>query len=99
MYLIIMKLPHFKPNSSQTWEEQYKALEAHHIAETTMLIEAIKKHHDARGHDRCWENDLELYSLIGLSPEGPEIPNGCEFAARCKAYYEQQTGRNDFGQS
>lgn len=42
---------------NHSWEEEYYK-----------LLDAIKKHHEARGHDRCWENDAELYRAAGLEP-------------------------------
>lgn len=54
------------------------------------LSDAIKKHHDARGHDRCWENDNELYVAAGLLKATPELPEKSEFLRRCNEYYEQQ---------
>lgn len=52
---------------------------------------AIRKHRDAKGHDRCWENDLELYAVLGEPlPSSPELPPKCEFQQKCKEYYYQQ---------
>jgi len=52
---------------------------------------AIRRHRDARGHDRCWEGDLELYRALGEPlPEGPGLPCREEFLAKCAEYYEQQ---------
>lgn len=53
---------------------------------------AIRKHRDAVGHDRCFENDIELYDLL---PEGclehpakDTIPSEKEFLSGCKKYYD-----------
>lgn len=60
------------------------------------LREAIRRHRDAEGHDRCWLNDADLYAQL---PEGqqlapPVMPPKCEFLDRCKQYYEEQTTTN-----
>jgi hypothetical protein len=64
-------------------------------AELERLRAAVRKHRDARGHDRCWENDLELYAALPEgpppSPLWPQLPPRCEFLARCEEYYESQT--------
>lgn len=62
-----------------------------HANRASHLEMAIRKHRNARGHDRCWENDLELYAALGdgLSTS-PELPTREEFLSRCKEYYEQQ---------
>lgn len=39
------------------------------------LESAIQKHHDAKGHDRCLENDRELYRAAGLSADDIELPS------------------------
>lgn len=60
------------------------------------LEAAIRIHRDARGQDRCWENDLELYALL---PEGvPEgytggMPTREEFLAGCAEYFDTQVCR------
>lgn len=54
----------------------------------------VCKHHATRGHDRCWENDRELYRAAGLLVEGPDLPPRAEFLKRCEAYYEQQDQGN-----
>ncbi len=38
-----IKTKHVKFDSNKTWEENYKALEAHHIEETTFLIEEVRR--------------------------------------------------------
>lgn len=52
-----------------------------------MLSAAIAKHAAARGHDRCWENDLELYRAAGIPvpPQG-ELPPIEEHRAECDRY-------------
>ena len=62
-------------------------------AEKARMEAAVSKHATARGHERCWENDRELYRAFGLEPSGPDLPSRDEFLGRCAAYYEQQTTR------
>lgn len=58
------------------------------------LKDAIRKHRDARGHDRCWENDQELYALLGEGvPTSPELPPREEFMEGCSRYYADQSRR------
>lgn len=57
------------------------------------LEAAIRIHRNARGQDRCWENDLELYRLL---PEGLPagytggMPTKEEFLAGCENYWQSQ---------
>lgn len=37
-----IKVPKYKMDESKTWEERYAELEAHHILETTFLIEEVR---------------------------------------------------------
>ena len=80
------------PNKS--WEEKYIELEQHHIEETTYLVSkleelrsAIKDHREKTGHEMCWENDEELWQVLGDNIEIDHTPpNWCEFMERCVAY-------------
>jgi hypothetical protein len=38
-----IKVKKYKIDESLTWEERYKQLEAHHIAETSFLIDEVRK--------------------------------------------------------
>jgi hypothetical protein len=56
------------------------------------LEAAIRKHRDARGHDRCWENDQELYAALGeATPVDPGLPSREEFLTNCARYFEEQS--------
>jgi hypothetical protein len=60
-----IKVPRYRDDPSRTWEERYRALEQHHIAETTFLIDkgrelgqrvaqfegALDSDQDSRGKD------------------------------------------------
>lgn len=54
--------------------------------------EGIRKHRDAKGHDRCWENDIELYDLLPERcnewPAKDTIPCKEEFQKGCQIYYQ-----------
>jgi len=58
------------------------------------LYGAIVRHHAARGHDRCWENDRALYAAAGLEPGSPELPPRAEFLKRCEEYFQGQSARH-----
>jgi hypothetical protein len=56
------------------------------------LEAAIRKHREAKGHERCWENDVELYSVLKDNViADPELPPQEEFFARCQEYYQCQS--------
>lgn len=38
-----IKVPRFKDDESKSWEERFRALEKHHIEETTFLIKEVRK--------------------------------------------------------
>lgn len=58
------------------------------------LLSFITKHRDAKGHDRCWLNDCELYVAAGLDPEDPALPPLPEFIRCCTAYWVGQSGES-----
>lgn len=63
------------------------------IKEIVKLRAQIRSHRDAKGNDRCWENDVALYKLLPEPlPEEftPEMPPACEFMLRCAEYRKQQ---------
>src|SRR5262245_65608880 len=53
--------------------------------EVKQLQDAIRKHRDERGDDRCWLDDRDLYSIL---PEGftPPAEDSCVELDRCRAY-------------
>lgn len=55
----------------------------------------IRKHRDAKGHDRCKENNLELYALLedGTIDADPELPPLPEFMAGCARYWQEELPR------
>jgi hypothetical protein len=61
------------------------------MAERDALRAAIRAHRDARGHDRCWENDVALYRVLGEPvPDGPGLPSHGEFIMKCEEYFAGQ---------
>lgn len=57
------------------------------------LEEAIRDHRDARGDDRCWLDDIELYKALDEPvPEDMELalPNRDAFLTRCEQYFEHR---------
>lgn len=58
-------------------------------AELERTREAIRKHRDAKGHARCWEDDAELYAVLPEGNTGDQtLPPKGEFLAGCSRYYE-----------
>ena len=115
-----MKVPikKYVEDTSLTWEERYKRLDAHHIEETSWMMnrikflkadlylskkernhymeeskslntfkDAIKTHREQTGHEMCWENDEELWTVLN---DGVKIdhtpPSWCEFITKCAEY-------------
>jgi hypothetical protein len=55
------------------------------------LVNAIRRHRDAEGHDRCWLSDVELYESIGGAREANlQLPELCEFMGHCAAYWNSR---------
>ena len=56
------------------------------------LEDAIRRHRDAAGHELCWQNDYELYSVLGESEvdKRDTLPPREEFLERCESYYESR---------
>jgi hypothetical protein len=38
-----IKVPRYKMDESKSWEERYKDLDAHHIRETSFLIDKVRE--------------------------------------------------------
>lgn len=57
--------------------------------EVARLQAAIRKHRDYRGDDRCWMDDVELYSVL---PEGytPKTHDTFVELENCKRYIERR---------
>lgn len=53
------------------------------------LFLGIRKHMDAKGHDRCWLNDLELYQLVDPKYDRMRMELPClpEFLNNCCIYW------------
>jgi len=56
-----------------------------------VLEKAIKKHREQTGHNMCWENDEELWAILG---DGVRLdhtpPPWGEFMTRCAAYRQSK---------
>jgi hypothetical protein len=59
-------------------------------AEVARLRAAIEIHRDQKGDDRCWLDDLALYSAIGEPNAVQRLPPKCEFLKSCDRYWEQR---------
>lgn len=53
------------------------------------LESAIKKHRDAKGDDRCWLDDYDLYSVLhdNLVETDLRLPPQAEFMANCRRFH------------
>ena len=56
---------------------------------TYQLETAIANHMNAKGHERCWLNDLELYSVIDPEFDKMKLALPCmpEFLHQCCLYW------------
>jgi hypothetical protein len=55
------------------------------------LRNAIRKHRDERGHDRCWLDDQELYKALPEGLQGDsKLPPKEEFIKNCHRYWEHR---------
>ena len=70
--------------------EKERRLQAGHVQTLEGCVEfyknAIRKHRDAKGHDRCWLNDKELYEVLGEAIPEPSSPSYEEAMMRCAEY-------------
>jgi hypothetical protein len=57
-------------------------------AENKKLKEAIAKHRDQKGDDRCWLDDQELYSVLGDQVAQTALPSKEVFLGNCAKYFE-----------
>lgn len=67
--------------------------------ELQSLRDEVRRHRDAKGHDRCWLNDQALYNLLPEKKQGDsKLPPLGEFLEKCVEYhkeYESGTSPND----
>jgi hypothetical protein len=67
--------------------------------EITRLKNAIRKHRDARGMDRCHTNDIQLYAVLDGEPvptdEELKLPPWEEFQPMCKLFHETRQPPNE----
>lgn len=54
------------------------------------LEEAIRKHRDQKGDDRCWLDDQELYSVLGetIPDTAGILPSKEVFLGNCEKYFQ-----------
>ncbi len=52
------------------------------------LEEGIRKHRDAKGDDRCWLDDSELYKLLGDTPADFALPPRDVMLENCRRYID-----------
>lgn len=68
-------------------ETAYENLIQEYRQDKELYQNAIKKHREQTGHNMCWENDEELWSVL---KDGIVIdhtpPNWCEFMTKCAQY-------------
>lgn len=61
------------------------------------IKDAIRDHRDARGDDRCWVDDVDLYKSLGEEvpePEALALPNKEAFLSRCIKYWNHRQKPN-----
>lgn len=58
------------------------------------LETAIRKHRDEKGHDRCWLDDAELYSVLPENQTADfKLPPCDEFITHCVKYWQLRQPR------
>jgi len=60
------------------------------VVENRKLYDAVKKHHDQKGDDRCWIDDVELYTAAGLDSGNTALPSLPEFIGNCVRYHQSR---------
>jgi len=60
------------------------------LAKLDELVNAVKRHHDQHGDDRCWLDDEELYLAFGLLPGDRRVGSKEEMLANCKRFVERR---------
>jgi hypothetical protein len=57
----------------------------------------IRWHRDQRGHDRCWLDDLKVYSSLPeyKNPYVRQLCTRAEFLARCDDFFENRQNPNE----
>lgn len=57
--------------------------------------QAIRRHRDAKGDDRCWLDDYRVWACIPDSPEMPSAPPPIEQAMeKCRAFYKLRSAKS-----
>ena len=61
------------------------------IARELELDAAIRYHRAQTGHNMCWENDKELWKVLGDETDiDHTLPERCEFLRKCEEYYDSR---------
>ncbi len=68
-----------------------KGMPAASINELEKTRNAIRKHRDEKGHDRCWLDDQELYKILPETTEADfTLPCKTEFLTECEKYWNNR---------
>ena len=81
------------------WTEKWRNECMKAWEEITRLKDAIRKHRNARGHDRCHVNDIQLYAVLIGEPvptdEELKLPPWEEFEPMCKLFHQTRQPYNE----
>lgn len=78
-----------------SWLKNQRLIKLIFSDRVSLLENAIKKHRDAKGHQSCWLNDQELYTVLDEGMPDRSLPAKIEFLTACKKYYEEQANNSN----
>jgi hypothetical protein len=72
----------------KTTDQEYNYL--NEARKNSILLEAIKSHHDQKADDRCWLDDAKLYEAAGLGVADTRVGDKAIMLENCKRFIENR---------